>query len=42
MGQLGERAIVVGASIGGLMAARVLADFYGEVNRPGESGDFLI
>jgi len=31
MGQLGERAIVVGASIGGLMAARVLADFYGEV-----------
>jgi 2-polyprenyl-6-methoxyphenol hydroxylase-like FAD-dependent oxidoreductase len=31
MGQLGDRAIVVGASIGGLMAARVLADFYGEV-----------
>src|SRR5689334_10934921 len=31
MSQLGERAIVVGASIGGLMAARVLADFYGEV-----------
>ena len=31
MGQLGERAIVVGASIGGLMAARVLADFYAEV-----------
>jgi 2-polyprenyl-6-methoxyphenol hydroxylase-like FAD-dependent oxidoreductase len=28
MRQLGERAIVIGASIGGLMAARVLADFY--------------
>lgn len=31
MKQLGERAIVIGASIGGLMAARMLADFYGEV-----------
>jgi 2-polyprenyl-6-methoxyphenol hydroxylase-like FAD-dependent oxidoreductase len=31
MERLGERAIVIGASIAGLMAARVLADFYGEV-----------
>lgn len=31
MRQLGERAIVIGASIGGLMAARVLADSYGTV-----------
>lgn len=31
MGQLGECAVVVGASIGGLLAARVLADCYGEV-----------
>ena len=29
--QLGECAVVVGASIGGLMAARVLADCYGQV-----------
>ena len=31
MRQLGECAVVVGASIGGLLAARVLADCYGEV-----------
>ena len=28
MKQIGERAIVIGASIGGLMAARALSDFY--------------
>src|ERR1700689_1970574 len=28
---LGERAIVLGASMGGLLAARVLADFFGTV-----------
>ncbi len=28
---LGERAVVLGASMGGLLAARVLADFYGSV-----------
>ncbi|HET9874467.1 MAG TPA: 2-polyprenyl-6-methoxyphenol hydroxylase-like oxidoreductase [Mycobacterium sp.] len=28
MGQLGEHAVVLGASMGGLLAARVLADFY--------------
>jgi cation diffusion facilitator CzcD-associated flavoprotein CzcO len=28
---LGERAIVVGAGLGGLSAARVLADYFGEV-----------
>src|ERR1700730_13661154 len=31
MPQLGERAVVLGASMGGLLAARVLADFYGTV-----------
>ena len=31
MPQLGERAVVLGASMGGLLAARVLADFYGSV-----------
>lgn len=31
MSRLGERAIVLGASIGGLLAARVLADFFGTV-----------
>jgi 2-polyprenyl-6-methoxyphenol hydroxylase-like FAD-dependent oxidoreductase len=31
MRQLGERAIVIGASMGGLMTARVLADFYDTV-----------
>lgn len=29
--KLGARAVVIGASMGGLFAARVLADFYGEV-----------
>jgi 2-polyprenyl-6-methoxyphenol hydroxylase-like FAD-dependent oxidoreductase len=29
--KLGERAVVLGASMGGLLAARVLADFYGTV-----------
>jgi 2-polyprenyl-6-methoxyphenol hydroxylase-like FAD-dependent oxidoreductase len=28
MGKLGERAVVLGASMGGLLAARVLSDFY--------------
>ena len=28
MPELGERAVVLGASMGGLLAARVLADFY--------------
>jgi len=28
---LGERAVVLGASMGGLLAARVLADFFGTV-----------
>jgi hypothetical protein len=27
-GHLGERAVVLGASMGGLLAARVLADFF--------------
>jgi 2-polyprenyl-6-methoxyphenol hydroxylase-like FAD-dependent oxidoreductase len=31
MTQLGERAVVLGASMGGLLAARVLADFYRNV-----------
>ena len=31
MPQLGERAVVLGASMGGLLAARVLADFFGTV-----------
>ena len=31
MVHLGERAIVIGASIGGLLAARALADWYDEV-----------
>ena len=28
VGKIGERAVVLGASMGGLLAARVLADFY--------------
>ena len=28
VGHLGERAVVLGASMGGLLAARVLADFF--------------
>ena len=37
--QIGDRALVVGGSMAGLLAARVLADSYGEVsgNRPGRS-----
>jgi 2-polyprenyl-6-methoxyphenol hydroxylase-like FAD-dependent oxidoreductase len=31
MAKLGEHAVVLGASMGGLLAARVLADFYGSV-----------
>jgi 2-polyprenyl-6-methoxyphenol hydroxylase-like FAD-dependent oxidoreductase len=31
MPELGERAVVLGASVGGLLAARVLADFFGTV-----------
>jgi len=31
MDRLGKQAIVIGASIGGLLAARVLADFYDAV-----------
>jgi 2-polyprenyl-6-methoxyphenol hydroxylase-like FAD-dependent oxidoreductase len=31
VGQLGERAVVCGAGMGGLLAARVLSDFYGTV-----------
>ena len=31
MAALGERAVVLGASMGGLLAARVLADFFGTV-----------
>src|ERR1700681_3194327 len=31
MAKLGEHAVVLGASMGGLLAARVLADFYGMV-----------
>jgi 2-polyprenyl-6-methoxyphenol hydroxylase-like FAD-dependent oxidoreductase len=31
MPALGERAVVLGASMGGLLAARVLADFFGAV-----------
>ena len=31
MAELGERAVVLGASMGGLLAARVLADFFGTV-----------
>jgi len=31
MAKLGEHAVVLGASMGGLVAARVLADFYDEV-----------
>ncbi len=31
MSKAGERAIVIGASMGGLLAARVLSDHYGEV-----------
>ncbi|MDT5133784.1 MAG: hypothetical protein QOE41_3095 [Mycobacterium sp.] len=31
MPELGERAVVLGASMGGLLAARVLADFFGTV-----------
>src|ERR1700756_3913898 len=31
MPALGERAVVLGASMGGLLAARVLADFFGTV-----------
>ena len=31
MAELGERAVVLGASMGGLLAARVLADFFGAV-----------
>ena len=33
MAKLGEHAIVLGASMGGLLAARVLADFYETVSR---------
>jgi 2-polyprenyl-6-methoxyphenol hydroxylase-like FAD-dependent oxidoreductase len=31
MAKLGQHAVVLGASMGGLLAARVLADFYGSV-----------
>src|ERR1700758_976459 len=31
MAELGERALVLGAGMGGLLAARVLADFFGTV-----------
>jgi 2-polyprenyl-6-methoxyphenol hydroxylase-like FAD-dependent oxidoreductase len=31
MGDMGEQAVVLGASMAGLLAARVLADFYGQV-----------
>src|SRR3954464_11097402 len=31
MKRIGERAVVIGASMGGLLAARALADFYGTV-----------
>ena len=31
MAHLGKQAIVIGASIGGLLAARALADYYDEV-----------
>ena len=31
MAELGEHAVVLGASMGGLLAARVLADFFGTV-----------
>ena len=31
MPEVGERAVVLGASMGGLLAARVLADFFGTV-----------
>lgn len=31
MKRIGEHAVVIGASMGGLLAARALADFYGQV-----------
>jgi 2-polyprenyl-6-methoxyphenol hydroxylase-like FAD-dependent oxidoreductase len=31
MKRIGEHAVVIGASMGGLVAARALADFYGQV-----------
>jgi 2-polyprenyl-6-methoxyphenol hydroxylase-like FAD-dependent oxidoreductase len=31
MKKIGEHAVVIGASMGGLLAARALADFYGQV-----------
>jgi 2-polyprenyl-6-methoxyphenol hydroxylase-like FAD-dependent oxidoreductase len=31
MKRIGNHAVVIGASIGGLLAARALADFYGKV-----------
>jgi 2-polyprenyl-6-methoxyphenol hydroxylase-like FAD-dependent oxidoreductase len=31
MKPIGEHAVVIGASMGGLLAARALADFYGQV-----------
>jgi phytoene dehydrogenase-like protein len=31
MAHLGKQAIVIGAGMGGLLAARALADWYGEV-----------
>ena len=31
MNKLGERAVVLGASMAGLLAARVLSEFYGTV-----------
>ena len=33
MAKLGEHAVVLGASMGGLLAARVLADFYDDGHR---------
>ena len=32
MAHLGRHAIVIGASMGGLLAGRALADYYNEVN----------
>jgi 2-polyprenyl-6-methoxyphenol hydroxylase-like FAD-dependent oxidoreductase len=31
MGKIGEHAVVIGASMGGLLAARALSDFFGQV-----------
>jgi 2-polyprenyl-6-methoxyphenol hydroxylase-like FAD-dependent oxidoreductase len=31
MGKIGERAVVLGSSMAGLLAARVLSEFYGNV-----------